>query len=94
MKLPALEKTLRIAFGFVLVALIVSRPFFQVAVRIATLSGGAGGPGVSVIVVVRVMRGVARRELDVRAFGRRAGERHGPRRGAAAGERRWPWRRR
>jgi len=55
MKLPALEKTLRIAFGFVLVALIVSRPRFHVAVWIATLSGGAGGPGVSVIVVVRVM---------------------------------------
>src|SRR6185295_3962268 len=55
MKLPALEKTLRIAFGFVLVALIVSRPCFHVAVWIATLSGAAGGPGVSVIVVVRVM---------------------------------------
>jgi len=38
----------------VLVALIVSRPLFQVAVWIATLSGAAGGPGVSVIVVVRV----------------------------------------
>src|SRR3954454_20280477 len=48
-------KTDRIAFGFVLVALIVSRPFFHVAVWIATRSGAAGGPGVSVIVVVRVM---------------------------------------
>src|SRR4051812_47516725 len=55
MKFPALEKTLRIAFGLVLVALIVSRPLFHVAVWIATLSGAAGGPGVSVIVVVRVM---------------------------------------
>jgi hypothetical protein len=55
MKLPALEKMPGIAFEFVLVALIVSSPFFQVAVRIATLSGGVGGPGVSVIVVVRVM---------------------------------------
>src|SRR4051794_14266833 len=48
-------KTDRIAFGFVLVALMVSRPFFHVAVWIATRSGAAGGPGVSVIVVVRVM---------------------------------------
>src|SRR3954452_2542928 len=48
-------KTDRIAFGFVLVALIVSRLFFHVAVWIATRSGAAGGPGVSVIVVVRVM---------------------------------------
>src|SRR5215210_7081132 len=55
MKLPALEKTLRMAFGFVLVALIVSRPFFHFAVWIVTLSVAAGGPGVSVIVVVRVM---------------------------------------
>src|SRR3954449_5926859 len=52
---PPPMKTDRIAFGFVLVALIVSRPFFHVAVWIATRSGAAGGPGVSVIVVVRVM---------------------------------------
>src|SRR4051794_3895032 len=54
MKLPELENTLRIAFGFVLVALMVSSPLLQVAVWMATLSGAAGGPGVSVIVVVRV----------------------------------------
>src|SRR3954447_15386493 len=52
---PPPMKTDRIAFGFVLVALIVSRPLFHVAVWIATRSGAAGGPGVSVIVVVRVM---------------------------------------
>src|SRR4051794_4755908 len=54
MKFPALENTLRIAFGFVLVALMVSSPLLHVAVWMATLSGAAGGPGVSVIVVVRV----------------------------------------
>src|SRR3954447_13703405 len=55
MKFPAFEKTLRIAFGFVLVALIVSSPCFHVAVWIATRSGAGGAPGASVIVVVRVM---------------------------------------
>src|SRR5215211_2889228 len=54
MKAPEREWTDRIALGFVLVASIVSRPAFQVAVRIATRSGGAGAPGVTVIVVVRV----------------------------------------
>src|SRR5215210_6423575 len=51
---PEREWTLRIAFGLVLVAWTVSSPFFQVAVWIATRSGGAGAPGVTVIVVVRV----------------------------------------
>src|SRR5215210_1122740 len=55
MNSPEAEWTLRIAFGFVLVASIVSRPFFQVAVVIATRSGGAGAPGVTVMVVVRVI---------------------------------------
>jgi hypothetical protein len=41
---PPPMNTDRIAFGFVLVALIVSRPFFHVAVWIATWSGAAGGP--------------------------------------------------
>ena len=54
MKLPAREKTDRMARGFVLVASIVSRPFRQVAFVIFTVSGAAAGPGLSVTVVVRV----------------------------------------
>ena len=54
-ELPALENTDRIAFGFVLVASIVSRPAFQVAFVIRTASAAGGAPGVTVIVVVRVI---------------------------------------
>src|SRR6478672_3459674 len=55
MKSPELENTDRIAFGFVLVASIVSRPAFQVAFVIRTVSAAGGAPGVRVIVVVRVI---------------------------------------
>ena len=40
--LPEDEKTVRIAFGLVLVASIVSSPFFQVAFVILTTSGAGG----------------------------------------------------
>ena len=52
---PERSKTDRIAFGFVLVASMVSSPFFQDAFLIATRSAAAGAPGVTVTVVVRVM---------------------------------------
>src|SRR3954470_14645990 len=55
MKLPERENTDRIALKFVLVASIVSRPCFQRAVLIATLSAWAGAPGETVSVAVRVM---------------------------------------
>src|ERR1700710_476234 len=51
---PDGPKTLRIAFGFVLVASIFRRPAFQVAVLIFTVSAGGGVPGFTVSVVVRV----------------------------------------
>ena len=54
MKLPDAEKTLRIAFGLVLVASIVSSPLFQVAFVILHDVGGRWGPGVTVMVVVLV----------------------------------------
>src|SRR6476659_6441291 len=54
MKLPCDEKTLRIAFGLVLVASIVSRPRFQLAFVILTTSAAGGLPGVMVTVAVRV----------------------------------------
>ena len=60
MKPPERPKTDRIAFGFVLVASIVSRPASSVAFLIATRSAGAGAPGVTVTVVVRVMPNHAR----------------------------------
>jgi hypothetical protein len=46
--------TLRIAFGFVLVASIVSRPDFQRAFVILTTSAAGGVPGATVTVAVRV----------------------------------------
>src|SRR4051794_5646395 len=54
MKVPAEENTLRIAFGFVLVASIVSSPDFHVALVMRTVSGAGGAPGVTVIVAVRL----------------------------------------
>jgi hypothetical protein len=54
MKKPERPNTLRIAFGFVLVASILSSPFFQVARVIRTVSAAAGAPGETVSVVVRV----------------------------------------
>ena len=55
MKLPAAEKTLRIAFGFVLVASMVSRPFFHVAfVILHDVRGRRRARCSTVIVAVRV----------------------------------------
>ena len=50
----AVRKTLRIAFGFVLVALIRRSPFFHVARVIRTVSAPGGVPGVTVSVPERV----------------------------------------
>src|SRR5262245_22883579 len=54
MKAPDCEKTDRIAVGLVLVASIVSSRCFQRAFVIATRSAGAGAPGLTVTVAVRV----------------------------------------
>src|SRR5262245_53135014 len=54
MKPPDEVNTLRIAFGFVLVASIVSRPDFQRAFVIRTTSAAGGVPGATVTVAVRV----------------------------------------
>lgn len=54
MKLPDDEYTVRMAFGFVLVASMVRSPDFQLALVMRTTSAAGGAPGVTVIVAVLV----------------------------------------